>query len=133
MDRAPRHFHANERFFIEISFEEPLPEGAIPLAEFAGPIGPGGPALTFWTSSSAAAENAEGDRRRVRLIGKVPADAPPGMYRVTHVEVRWTPDMPLSWEAVAVPLKHLGSDVLVSIDEPLARSQPDIPRIVQAG
>lgn len=133
MDRAPRHFHANERFFIEISFEEPLPEGAIPLAEFAGPIGPGGPALTFWTSSSSAAENAEGDRRRVRLIGKVPADAPPGMYRVTHVEVRWTPDMPLSWEAVAVPIKHLGSDVLVSIDEALARSQPEIPRIVQAG
>jgi hypothetical protein len=133
MDRAPRHFHANERFFIEISFEEPLPEGAIPVAEFAGPIGPGGPALTFWTSSSAAAEDADGDRRRVRLIGKVPADAPPGMYRVTHVEVRWTPDMPLSWEAVAVPIRHLGSDVLVSIDEALARSQPEIPRIVQAG
>jgi hypothetical protein len=132
MDTAPRHFHANERFFIEISFEEPLPEGAIPLAEFAGPIGPGGPALTFWTVSSAAAENAD-DRRRVRLIGKVPADAPPGMYRVTHVEVRWTPEMPLSWEAVAVPIKHLGSEVLVSIDEALGKSQPSIPRIVQAG
>ena len=90
MDQPPRHFHANERFFIEISFEEPLPEGAIPLAEFAGPIGPGGPALTFWTATSGPAENAEADRRRVRLIGKVPAEAPPGMYRVTHVEVRWT-------------------------------------------
>lgn len=133
MDQPPRHFHANERFYIEISFEEPLPEGAIPLAEFAGPIGPGGPALTFWTATSGPAENAESDRRRVRLIGKVPADAPPGMYRVTHVEVRWTEAMPLSWEAVAVPIKHLGSDVLVSIDEALARSQPPIPRIVAAG
>jgi hypothetical protein len=133
MDQAPRHFHANERFFIEIAFEEPLPEGALPLAEFAGPIGPGGPALTFWTATSGPAENAEDDRRRVRLTGQVPADAPPGMYRVTHIEVRWTDQMPLSWEAVAVPIKHLGRDVLVSIDEALAQSQPSIPRIVQAG
>jgi hypothetical protein len=133
MDQPPRHFHANDRFFIEIAFEEALPEGAIPLAEFAGPIGPGGPALTFWTTTSGPAELAPDDRRRVRLIGKVPADAPPGMYRVTHVEVRWTNDMPLSWEAVAVPLKHLGSDVLVSIDEALPLSQPAIPRILRAG
>lgn len=133
MDSAPRHFHANERFFIEIAFAEPLPEGAIPLAEFAGPIGPGGPALTFWTETSQAAENAADDRSRVRLVGKIPADAPPGMYRVTHLEVRWTPDMPLSWEAVAVPLAHLGRDVLVSIDQALAKSQPAVPRVVQAG
>jgi hypothetical protein len=133
MDQPPRHFHANERFFIEIAFEEPLPEGALPLAEFAGPIGPGGPALTFWTSSSAPAEHGGNDRKGVRLIGKVPADAPPGMYRVTHVEIRWTADMPLSWEPVAVPIGQLGKDVLVLIDDALARSQPRIPRVVQAG
>src|SRR5580704_156015 len=46
MDHSPRHFHANERFFIEVAFETPLPEGAVPAAEFAGPLGPGGPALT---------------------------------------------------------------------------------------
>jgi hypothetical protein len=55
------------------------------------------------------------------------------MYRVTHLEVRWTPEMPLSWEAVGVPLKHLGGDVLISIDVALARSQPAIPRVVAAG
>jgi hypothetical protein len=133
MDQPPRHFHANERFFVEISFEAPLPEGAVPLAEFAGPIGPGGPALTFWTTSAGPAENAAGDRSRVRLVGKVPEEAPPGMYRMTHLEVRWAADMPLSWEAVAVPLKHLGSEVIISIDEALARSQPPIPRVVAAG
>jgi len=133
MDQPPRHFHANERFFIEISFEAPLPEGAIPLAEFAGPLGPGGPALTFWTSTAGPVEGAAGDRTRVRLVGKVPEEAPPGMYRVTHLEVRWAAEMPLSWEAVAVPLKHLGGDVLISIDEALARSQPAIPRVVAAG
>ena len=133
MDQSPRHFHANERFFIELAFDEPLPDGALPLAEFAGPIGPGGPALTFWTSSSGPADEAEDDRKRVRLIGKVPAEAPPGMYRVTHVEVHWAPEMPLSWEAVAVPIAQLGTDVLVSVDEALARSQPQIPRVVQAG
>jgi hypothetical protein len=133
MNQSPRHFHANERFFIEISFEEPLPEGAIPLAEFAGPIGPGGPALTFWTSTAGPAENAAGDRSRVRLVGKVPEEAPPGMYRVTHLEVRWAAEMPLSWEAVAVPLKHLGGDVIIAIDEALARSQPAIPRVLAAG
>ena len=132
MDLPPRHFHANERFFIEITFEEALPEGAIPLAEFAGPIGPSGPALTFWTSTAAPAENVAG-RHSVRLIGKIPEEAPPGMYRVTHLEVRWRADMPLSWEAVAVPLKHLGGDVLVSVDVPQARSQPAIPRVVTAG
>jgi hypothetical protein len=133
MDQPPRHFHANERFFIEISFEEPLPEGAVPVAEFAGPIGPGGPALTFWTTSTGSAEGAEGDRSRVRLIGKVPEEAPAGMYRVTHLEVRWAAEMPLSWVAAAVPLKHLGGDVIISIDEALARSQPAIPRVVAAG
>jgi len=133
MDQPPRHFHANERFFIEITFEDEIPEGAIPLAEFAGPLGPGGPALTFWTSSSGPAENAAADRRKVRLIGKVPADAPPGMYRVTHLEVRWTQEMPLSWEAVVVPLKQLGSDVLISVDEARIPSQPAIPRVVAAG
>jgi hypothetical protein len=133
MDQPPRHFHANERFFIEIRFEEPLPEGAIPLAEFAGPLGPGGPALTFWTSSAGPAENAVGDRSRVRLVGKIPEEAPPGMYRVTHLEVRWAAEMPLSWEAVGVPLKHLGGDVLISVDVAAGRSQPPIPRVVAAG
>ena len=133
MDQPPRHFHANERFFIEIRFEEPLPEGAVPLAEFAGPLGPGGPALTFWTSSSGPAENAAGDRSRVRLIGKIPEEAPPGMYSVTHLEIRWTAQMPLSWEAVSVPLNQLGGDVLISVDVAAARSQPPIPRVVAAG
>jgi hypothetical protein len=132
MDQPPRHFHANERFFVEVAFEEPLPQGAIPLAEFAGPIGPGGPALTFWTSSAGPAEGARADARRVRLTGKVPADAPSGMYRITHLEVRWTADMPLSWEPVAVPL-NLGGDVLISIDEALGSTQPAIPRVVAAG
>ena len=133
MDQSPRHFHANERFFIEIAFEEPLPEGALPLAEFAGPIGPGGPALTFWTFSAGPVENAANDRSRVRLVGKIPEEAPAGMYRVTHLEVRWAADMPLSWEAVGVPLKHLGGDVLISVDVPQARSQPPIPKVVAAG
>jgi hypothetical protein len=69
----------------------------------------------------------------VRLIGKVPEEAPAGMYRVTHLEVRWAAEMPLSWVAAAVPLKHLGGDVIISIDEALARSQPAIPRVVAAG
>jgi hypothetical protein len=133
MDQAPRHFHANERFFIEIAFEAPLPEGAVPLAEFAGPLGPGGPALTFWTTSAGSAENAANDRSRVRLVGKIPEEAPAGLYRVTHLEIRWAADMPLSWEAVGVPLKHLGDDVLISVDVPQARSQPQIPRVVAAG
>jgi hypothetical protein len=133
MDHAPRHFHANERFYIEIAFEAALPEGAVPLGEFAGPLGPGGPALTFWTSSAGPAENAAGDRSRVRLIGKIPEEAPAGMYRLTHLEVRWAADMPLSWEAVGVPLKHLGGDVLISVDVAQAASQPAIPRVVAAG
>ena len=132
MNQAPRHFHANERFFIEVAFEAPLPEGAVPLAEFAGPLGPGGPALTFWTSSAGPVDNA-GDRSRVRLVGKIPEEAPAGMYRVTHLEVRWAAEMPLSWEAVSVPLKDLGGDVLISVDVPQARSQPAIPRVVAAG
>ena len=132
MDQPPRHFHANERFFIEIAFEEALPEGAVPLAEFAGPLGPGGPALTFWTFSAGPVDNS-GDRSRVRLVGKIPEEAPAGMYRVTHLEVRWAAEMPLSWEAVSVPLKDLGGEVLISVDVPQARSQPAIPRVVAAG
>jgi hypothetical protein len=133
MDQSPRHFHANERFFIEVAFEAPLPEGAEPAAEFAGPIGPGGPALTFWTHQIGPAENADSDRSRLRLIGKIPEEAPPGMYRMTHLEIRWAAEMPLSWVSVGVPLKGLGRDVLISVDVAAARSQPPIPRVVNAG
>jgi len=55
------------------------------------------------------------------------------MYRVTHLEVRWGAEMPLSWEPVVVPIKHLGSDVLISIDEAKEKSQPAIPRVLAAG
>jgi hypothetical protein len=127
----PRRAHAKERFFIDVTFESPLPEGAIPLAEFAGPIGPGGPALTFWTSSAGPAT--DGDRSRIRLVGQVPEEAPPGRYRVTHMEVRWAADMPLSWVPAPVVLDALDGDVLIEVEPPVARTQPEIPRIVDAG
>jgi hypothetical protein len=127
----PRRAHAKERFFIEATFESPLPEGAIPLAEFAGPIGPGGPALTFWTTTTGAAETA--DPRRVRLIGKVPEEAPPGLYRVTHLEVRWTAEMPLSWETAKVPLDAVGGDIVIQVEPTATLSQPPIPRLIDAG
>jgi hypothetical protein len=127
----PRLAHAKERFFIEAMFEASLPEGAILLAEFAGPIGPGGPVLTFWTSSSSPADGA--DRSRMRLVGQVPEEAPTGLYRVTHLEVRWTADMPLSWEPAKVPLDALGADVLIRVEASAARTQPPIPRLIAAG
>jgi len=127
----PRLAHPKERFFIEATFEAPLPEGAVPLAEFAGPIGPGGPALTFWTSSAGPA--AGSDRSRMRLVGQVPEEAPPGLYRVTHLEVRWTAEMPLSWEPARVPLDALGEDVLIQVEAAATKSQPHIPRLIAAG
>jgi hypothetical protein len=127
----PRLAHTKERFFIDATFEAPLPDGGIPLAEFAGPIGPGGPALTFWTSSAGPAEGS--DRRRMRLVGQVPEEAPPGLYRVTHLEVRWTADMPLSWEPAIVPLAALDGDVLIQVEASAARNQPAIPRLIDAG
>jgi hypothetical protein len=129
--QQPRHFHANERFFVEMTFESPLPEGAVPLAEMSGPIGPGGPALTFWTTTAAEIDGSR--RTRMRLIGKIPEEAPPGLYRIMHCEVRWTADMPLSWVPVVVPLGGLGGDVLISVDVPAERSQPEIPRVTAAG
>ena len=127
----PRRFHANDRFVVEFTFEATLPEGALPLAELAGPIGPGGPALTFWSTAVAFVEGSE--RRRVRLSGKVPADAAPGLYRITHLEVRWTPEMPLSWEPVVVPLAGLGRDVTIEVDHPAESGQPPIPNVIAAG
>ena len=127
----PRRAHAKERFFIEATFESALPEGAIPLAEFAGPIGPGGPALTFWTSTAAAID--DDDRSRMRLVGQVPGEAPPGLYRVTHLEVRWAVDMPLSWVPAPVALDALGDDVVIEVEASAARSQPAIPRLLSAG
>jgi hypothetical protein len=127
----PRLAHTKERFFIEAMFETPLPEGANVLAEFAGPIGPGGPALTFWTSSSAPADGA--DRSRMRLVGQVPEEAPAGLYRVTHLEVRWSAEMPLSWEPATVPLDAVGADVLIRVEASATRTQPAIPRLIAAG
>jgi hypothetical protein len=127
----PRRAHANERFFIEVTFESPLPDGAVPLAEFAGPIGPGGPAMTFWTSTAALPDAT--DRSCVRLIGKVPTEAPTGLYRVTHLEIRWSAEMPLSWTPVQVPLATLGGDVLIRVEAATGLTQPSIPPLRSAG
>ena len=127
----PRLAHAKERFFIEATFDAPLPEGGIPLAEFAGPIGPGGPALTFWTTSANVADGM--DRTRIRMVGQVPEEAPAGLYRVTHLEIRWSPDMPLSWMPAVVPLDALGGDIVIQVEASANRSQPAIPRLVDAG
>jgi hypothetical protein len=127
----PRRAHAKERFFIEATFESPLPEGALPLAEFAGPIGPGGPALAFWTSSCAVIDGT--NRTRVQLVGQVPEEAPPGLYRVTHLEIRWEADMPLSWVPAPVSLDALGEDVLIDVETTILRTQPPIPRLIAAG
>ena len=127
----PRLAHAKERFFIEATFDAPLPEGGIPLAEFAGPIGPGGPALTFWTSSASVADGM--DRTRIRMVGQVPEEAPAGLYRVTHLEIRWSPDMPLSWVPAVVSLDALGGDIVIQVEASANRSQPAIPRLVDAG
>jgi hypothetical protein len=110
----PRRAHAKERFFIEVTFEAPLPEGALPLAEFAGPIGPGGPALTFWSTSTGPVEGY-------------------GRNRMTHLEIRWGADMPLSWVPATVPLDALGGDVLIQVEPTAARTQPEIPRLIEAG
>jgi hypothetical protein len=125
----PRRAHANERFVLDLTFDAPLPEGAIPLAELAGPIGPGGPALTFRTSNAALID---GDRSRIRLSGKVPMEAPPGLYRVTQLEVRWAADMPLSWTPVPVPLGTLG-DVHIAVEPAAPQVQPAIPTLRSAG
>ncbi len=127
----PRRAHANERFYIEIAFESPLPDGAVPLAEFAGPLGPGGPALTFWTLTAALIDAS--DRSRLRLIGKVPTEAPAGIYRVTHIEIRWSADMPLSWTTVGVPLDTLEGDVLINVEPATGVTQPPIPALRSAG
>ncbi len=126
-----RRAHTKERFFIEARFESPLPEGGIPLAEFAGPIGPGGPALTFWTAAAAPVEG--DDRTRMRLVGQVPEEAPPGRYRVTHLEVRWAAEMPLSWVPVSVPLDAIDGDVVIEVEPSAERTQPAIPRLIDAG
>jgi hypothetical protein len=69
----------------------------------------------------------------MRLVGQVPEEAPPGLYRVTHLEVRWTADMPLSWEPAIVPLAALDGDVLIQVEASAARNQPAIPRLIDAG
>ena len=69
----------------------------------------------------------------VRANEDARSQAPAGMYRLTHLEVRWSAEMPLSWEAVPVPTKDLGVDVLIPVDVLQARSPPPIPRVLAAG
>jgi hypothetical protein len=124
------HFHAHDHFFVDVLFEAPLPEGALPAAEFAGPLGPGGPALTFWTSSFSAEPS---DPRRVRMNGVIPREAPAGTYRVTVVRVGWSDDMPPAWEPVDLRLDQLGGDAVMVVDPPNPRPQPVLPEIVGVG
>lgn len=124
------HFHAHEHFFVDVSFAGPLPEGAVPSAEFAGPLGPGGPALTFWTTSDA---DIDGDRTRFRLSGIIPREAPAGTYRVTFVQIGWSEDMPPAWTPVLRNLENLGGDAVIVVDPARAVVQPPIPDVVGIG
>jgi hypothetical protein len=124
------HFHAHEHFFVEVTFAGPLPEGSIPAAEFAGPLGPGGPALTFWTTAHAPID---GSRTRMRLSGIIPREAPAGTYRVTLVQIDWTDDMPPAWTPVVLHLDHLGGDAVIIVDPPNPRPQPVLPDVVSIG
>jgi len=74
MDQPPRHFHAMNASSSR-SPSKSRYRGAIPLAEFAGPLGPGGPALTFWTSTAGPADNDAGSAARCGLVGKIPRSA----------------------------------------------------------
>jgi hypothetical protein len=124
------HFHAHEHFFVEVTFAGPLPEGAVPSAEFAGPLGPGGPALTFWTTASAPIG---GDGTRMRLSGIIPREAPAGTYRVTLVQIGWTEEMPPAWTPVVLHLDNLGGDAIIIVDPANPRPQPNLPDVVGIG
>lgn len=124
------HFHAHDHFFVDLLFAGPLPEGAIPRAEFSGPIGPGGPALTFWTTAMTLEPD---DPRRVRLSGVIPRDAPPGTYRINVVRVGWSDEMPPAWEPVDLRLDQLGGDAVMIVDPARPNPQPPLPAIVGVG
>ncbi len=124
------HFHAHEHFFVDVTFASPLPDGAVPSAEFAGPLGPGGPALTFWT---AADTDIDGDRRRFRLSGIIPREAPAGTYRITFVQIGWSEDMPPAWNPVLRTLDQLGGDAVIIVDPPRHLVQPAVPEVVGIG
>jgi len=124
------HFHAHEHFFVEVTFAAALPDGAVPSAEFAGPLGPGGPALTFWTTADA---DIDGDRKRFRLSGIIPRESPAGTYRITFVQVGWSEDMPPSWSPVLRNLENLGGDAVIIVDPPRVLVQPEIPEVAGIG
>jgi hypothetical protein len=124
------HFHAHEHFSVEVSFVSALPDGAVPTAEFAGPLGPGGPALTFWTTSDT---DMDGGRRRFRLSGIIPREAPAGTYRITFVQVGWSDDMPPAWSPVLRSLSSLGGDAVIVVDPPRTIVQPPVPEVAGIG
>lgn len=126
----PRRFHAHDHFFLDASFAATLPEGGLPLAQLAGPLGPGGPALTFWTDASTPVD---GDRRHFRLNGEIPRDAPPGTYRVTRLEIHWSEDSPPSWVPVTLALDRLDGEVTIVVDPTKVGTQPPIPAVLSLG
>jgi hypothetical protein len=124
------HFHAHEHFFVDVAFASALPDGAVPAAEFAGPLGPGGPALTFWTTADA---DIDGRRSRFRLSGIIPREAPAGTYRITFIQINWSEDMPPAWSPVLRNLDQLGGEAVIIVDPPRHLVQPPIPEVVGIG
>jgi len=98
----PRHFKANGPFFVDATFDAPLPPGAYPVVELTGPRGSGSP-TTLGTASSGPENWQHPDLRFIRLSGNIPPDAAAGIYTVTRFEVQWTVGSPPSWQPVPIP------------------------------
>jgi len=133
----PRHFKQNAQFYVVATFDSPLPEGAYPVVYLVGPPGvlpppsdPGRKETVMLNSGSAGPANMDHpDQRAIRMTGNVPPFAPPGVYKVTKLEMQWTIGSPPSWQPVPIPFDHLGEDNTIIIDPADSPPQPQVPRL----
>jgi hypothetical protein len=122
----PRHFTAATGFYLDITFDAPLPAGAYPQAELHGPL-ESGSRFQLATGSSMP----DGlDPKRVRVSGNIPDIAPPGTYKVVRLSAQWATDPRYaSYTPVELSIEHLGEDRTIIIDPLGIPPQPAIPRV----
>lgn len=125
-DARPRHFPPHGLFELEARFDGPLPSEAYLTASLAGPQGLDGGPTTELHSEDAVIED---DRRTVRLTGKIPYDAPAGMYKVTSLVMRWR-DAPPTWLPIALSFHDLDGAGTIYIDPERVTPRPDVPQLI---
>jgi hypothetical protein len=127
----PNRFKADGLFWLDLTFDDPVPTEGVPWAELVGPTDHAPlNAQGLSTAGKAPQPDSPTDPRKTRISGQIPANAPPGTYKVVALQMQWGGSASPTWHNVSIDFTHLGEDLTIIVDpKDGAPPQPTVPKL----